>query len=477
MIPHNFNRRTKIVCTLGPATDSPEMIERLILTGMDVARLNLSHGSLAQHARQVRIIKKINRQTGRNIAILIDLPGPKYRIGRLKDGRVLLQKGAPVTLTIQDIEGSAAQLPINLPELPRDVLRGDTILLADGLLSLKVEHTGKTEIQCRVIVGGLLETGKGLVVPGRHISTPFITPAMQQDVLFAVRQKPDFLALSFVSDADDINKVKTLLRENGTDIPIISKIERVEAVKNLESILVASDAIMVARGDLGVEMPLEKVPLIQKEIIRKCNHIGKPVITATEMLESMVYASRPTRAEATDVTNAIFDGTDAIMLSAETAIGNYPLAAVSMMARIAREAERNLPYDQMLTERGNWIKPKADELISYNACHTAYRLKAAAIVAYTQTGSTARRVSRFRPRTPILALTPIDEVLGQLALCWGVFPIKVSMPTVVDKMFTRATNVAKDCGLVKTGDLIIITGGIPPGRAGTTNMLKVEKIN
>ncbi len=313
-------------------------------------------------------------------------------------------------------------------------------------------------------------------MPGRHVSAPFITAAMKQDILFAIKQRPDYLALSFVSDAEDIHKVKKLLQENGADIPVVSKIERVEAVKNLDSILAVSDAIMVARGDLGVEMPLEKVPLVQKEIIRKCNRAGKPVITATEMLESMVNSNRPTRAETTDVANAIFDGTDAVMLSAETAIGKYPLAAVAMMARIAREAEKKLPYEQMLTERGSWIEPETDELISYNACHTARRLKAAAIVAYTQSGSTARRVSRFRPQMPVVALTPSGAVYGRLVLCWGVFPIKVPMPTTVDEMFTTAANVTKDCGLVKTGDLIVITGGIPPGQAGTTNMLKVEKI-
>jgi pyruvate kinase len=344
-------------------------------------------------------------------------------------------------------------------------------------MSLKVVTSSGTEIKCRVMVGGLLETGKGVVIPKRHISAPFITESMQQDILFAVKQRPDYLALSFVSDAEDIDNVKALLRENNVDIPIVSKIEREEAVRNFDRILAASDAIMVARGDLGVEIPLEKVPMVQKEVIRKCNRAGKPVITATEMLESMVNSTRPTRAETTDVANAIFDGTDAVMLSAETAIGKHPVAAVTMMAKIALEAEKNLPYEQMLTERGNWIEPETDELISYNACHTARRLKAAAIVAYTQSGSTARRVSRFRPQVPILALTPSEEVYGRLILCWGVSPVKVPMPTTVDEMFSTATNVTKELGLAKTGDLIVITSGIPLGQAGNTNMLKVEKIS
>ncbi|MBN1366327.1 MAG: pyruvate kinase [Dehalococcoidales bacterium] len=476
MIPYHFNRRTKIVCTLGPATDTPEMIERLIRAGMDVARLNLSHGTLVQHAHYLKTIKRLNRKYELNVAVLMDLPGPKYRIGRITNNQVILKKGATVILTIQDIEGNAERLPINLPELPQDVRRGDIILLADGKLSLKVNQTGETDIKCRVLIGGLLETGKGLVVPGRHVSAPFITPAMKQDILFAAQQKPDFLALSFVGGAGNIEDVKILLRENGADIPIISKIEREEAVHNLDSILDASDAIMVARGDLGVEIPLEKVPLLQKDIILKCNRAGKPVITATEMLESMINTARPTRAEASDVANAIFDGTDAVMLSAETAIGKYPLGAVSMMARIALEAEKKLPYERILTERGGWIEPETDELISYNACHTAFSLKAAAIVAYTQSGSTARRVSRFRPQAPVLAISSTDKICGQLKICWGIFPIRGRKITRVSNMFETAVVQCRNLKIVKPGDLIIITGGIPIGQAGTTNMLKVELI-
>ncbi len=476
MIPRRFQRRTKLISTLGPATASPELIERLSHTGMDIARLNLSHGTLQDHAHYIQIIRKLNRRTGRNTAILLDLPGPKYRIGRLKGDRVILKNGASVTLTTREVEGDDGLLPVNLPELPHDVRRGDTVLLADGTLVLKVESSHSTEIKCRVKIGGMLETGKGLVVPSRHVSAPFITEAMRQDIQFAIKLRPDYIALSFVADATDINSVKTILCESKAEIPIVSKIEREEAIRNFDRILTASDAIMVARGDLGVEIPLERVPLIQKEIIRKCNLAGKPVITATEMLESMINSSRPTRAETTDVANAIFDGTDAVMLSAETAIGKYPVAAVTMMAKIAVAAEKKLSYERILIERGNWIEPETDELISYNACHTARRLKAAAIVAYTQSGSTAQRVSRFRPQVPILALTPNDDVFGKLSLSWGVFPYKVSVPATVSEMFLAAVKVIKKLSLAKTGDLVIITGGIPPGQAGTTNMLKVEKI-
>ena len=279
-----------------------------------------------------------------------------------------------------------------------------------------------------------------------------------------------------MSSADDVMKAKEILHYENANIPVISKIEREEAVRNFDSILEASDAIMVARGDLGVEIPLEKVPIVQKEVILKCNRAGKPVITATEMLESMITSPRPTRAETTDVANAIFDGTDAVMLSGETAVGKYPVQTIKMMAKIALQAEKFLPYEQMLAEREKWIEPETDELISYNACVTAYRLKAVAIIAYTQSGSTARRVSRFRPNAPILALTPGNEVFGQMVLNWGVFPVKMPMPATADEIFAAAASLVKARGLAKAGDLIVITAGIPMGQAGTTNMLKVERI-
>jgi pyruvate kinase len=300
---------------------------------------------------------------------------------------------------------------------------------------------------------------------------------MREDIRFAAAQNPDFLALSFVSDSNDPDEVRSILRETNSDIPLIAKIERAEAVRNFNRIIRASDGIMVARGDLGVEIPLEKVPVIQKDIILKCNHAGKPVITATEMLESMIHAARPTRAEATDVANAIFDGTDAVMLSAETATGKYPVQAVSMMSKIAREAEKVLSGSQNTARaKESWIEAQTDEIISYNACRTAHLLNARAIVAYTQSGSTARRVSKFRPRVPILALTPFDGILHRLVLSRGVFPVKVPNPVTVDEMFNNATRVVKAMGLAKKGDSIVITAGIPMGLAGATNMLKVERI-
>jgi pyruvate kinase len=453
------------------------MLERLILAGMDIARLNLSHSTYSEHARDIQTIRMLSEHLGMNVAILMDLPGPKYRIGKIKGGQTILQKGAQVVLTTRQLEGDGTILPVNQPNLPQDIKTGDTILLDDGAMQLKVQEIGEVDIRCRVTVGGTLIEERGLVVPGMRISVPLLTESLKEHLLFAIKERPDYIALSFVSSAHDVTDVKAILRKNGADIPVIAKIERGEAVKSFDSILMVSDGIMVARGDLGVDIPLERVPLIQKEIIRKCNRAGKPVITATEMLESMVNSARPTRAETTDVANAIFDGTDAIMLSAETAIGKYPVPAVRMMVRIARETESRLPYEQILTERAGWLERETSELISYNACHTAHILGAAAIVAYTSSGSTAGRVSKYRPRMPVLAITPSPAVSGRLLLRWGVYPSHVAVLPSVDKLFTAAASLVRDLGLAKSGDLIVVTAGIPLGETGSTNLLKVQRVD
>jgi pyruvate kinase len=471
-----FGRRTKIVCTIGPATGSAAVIEQLIKAGMNVARFNLSHGTYREHARHIQTARKLSRRLAIPVAILLDLPGPKYRTGKLKGSQATLKKSAQVILTTRQTEGDAGVISVNLPTLTQDIKVGDTVLLDDGAMQLKVLERQSTEVRCRVMVGGILTEGRGLVVPGMHTSSPFITDTLRECILFAIKQQPDYLALSFVSNAEDVTSVRAILHENGADIPIIAKIERGVAVDKFDSILVASESIMVARGDLGVDIPLEKVPLVQKEIIRKCNQAGKPVITATQMLESMVNASRPTRAEVADVANAIFDGTDAIMLSEETSIGKYPVQAVKMMVKIAREVEGKLPYEQMLAERGGWLEQKTDELISYSACHTAQSLGAAALVAFTQSGSTAGRVSKYRPRMPILAITTDAVVVGKLMLRWGVYPFQIAGVSSVDKLFPTAAKLSKELGLAKTDDLIVITGGIPVGVAGSTNLLKVEKV-
>jgi pyruvate kinase len=471
-----FGTRTKIMCTLGPASGSAAVIEQLIKAGMNVARLNLSHGTYEEHARHIQTVRKLSHRLGIPVAILMDLPGPKYRTGKLKDGQARLKKGAQVILTTREVNGDDELVPVNSSTLSRDIKVGDNVLLDDGAMRLKVLEKQNTEIRCKVMVGGVLTERRGVVVPGMRISGPFITDTLRECILFAIRQQPDCLALSFVSDAEDVTSVRAILRENDTDIPIIAKIERGVAVGKFDSILSTSEGIMVARGDLGVDIPLEKVPLVQKKIIRKCNQAGKPVITATQMLESMVNAPRPTRAEVTDVANAIFDGTDTVMLSAETSIGKYPVQAVKIMAKIAREVEGELPYEQMLAERGRWLEQKTDELISYSACHTAQSLGAMALVAFTQSGSTAGRLSKYRPRMPILAITTDAVVVGRLMLRWGVYPFQIARASSVDELFTTASKLSRELGLAKPGDLIVITGGIPIGVAGSTNLLRVEKV-
>jgi pyruvate kinase len=470
-----FERRTKIVCTIGPATSSVAMIEQLVKAGMNVARLNLSHGTYKEHARYIQTVKKLSHRLAIPVAILVDLPGPKYRTGKLKDGQAKLKEGAEVVLTTRDVRGGNGVIPVNLPTLPQDIRVGDTVLLDDGAMQLKVLGKRKTEIRCKVVVGGILTKERGLVVPGMSISGPYITDILRESIFFAVEQRADYLALSFVGDSKDVRGVRAVLQETGADMPVIAKIERGTAVDRFDSILRASDGIMVARGDLGVDIPLERVPLVQKEIIRKCNQAGRPVITATQMMESMVNAPSPTRAEVADVANAIFDGTDAIMLSEETSIGKYPVQAVKMMVKIAREVEGKLPYEQMLAERGGWLEQKTDELISYSACHTAQSLGAAALVAFTQSGSTAGRVSKYRPRMPILAITTDAAVVGKLMLRWGVYPFQIAGVSSMDKLFPTAAKLSRELGLAKKDDLIVITGGIPVGVAGSTNLLKVER--
>jgi pyruvate kinase len=471
-----LDRRTKIVCTIGPATQSAALIERLIRAGMNVARLNLSHGDQPQHAQVIKTIRAVARRLATPVALLMDLPGPKYRIGPLQGGAVELTRGAQIILTTRAVQGDQRRVPINLPTLPRDVKAGDDVLLDDGAMQLKVVRSRGTDVMCRVIVGGTLTPGRGVVVPGMQTSGPFLTPQLRDHLDFTLDQQPDYMALSFVSTARDMIQVREIMQQRGADIPIISKIERGQAVTHLDEVLHASDGVMVARGDLGVDIPLEQLPIVQKDIIQKCNGLGKPVITATQMLESMITAARPTRAEVTDVANAIFDGTDCVMLSGETSIGKNPVEAVHMMARIARTADSQLPYDRILLERGRSLMTQIDEMISYDACLTAHQLGANAIVAFTQSGSTARRVSQCRPKVPILALTPDDAVCRRLQLCWGIETAHIAEPSSVEELFITGANLPKRLGLGKAGDLVVITAGIPLRVAGTTNLLKVERI-
>jgi len=460
---------------MGPGLNAG-LIERMIRAGMDVARLNRSHGTFEEHASYIRTVRELAAKLGRSVAILADLPGPKYRIGELKTPSVTLKKGAQVVLTTSSLPGDEKTLPINFPSLHKDVKPGNKVLLDDGALLLKVLEICGTDIVCRVEVGGVLTPRRGVVVPGAKISELFLTDDLRNNLNFAIQQKADYIALSFVSGSEDVLMVKEILKQQNCQSPLISKIERAEAVKNLDKILEASDGLMVARGDLGVEMPLKDVPLIQKDIIRRCNIAGKAVITATQMLESMINAPRPTRAEVSDVANAILDGTDAIMLSAETSIGKYPVQAVQTMYDIALVTERHLRHDQILASFEPYLANHTDELISYNACHTAYKLNAKAIVAITQSGSTARRVSRYRPHMPVIALTPNKEVIGRLVLSWGVYAFYVETPATLENQLDLSAEMVKKLGIAKSGDLIVITGGIPVGVAGSTNLLKVHQV-
>lgn len=469
-------RRTKIICTIGPATGSAQMIEKLIKGGMNVARLNLSHGTYALHARYLKTIRRLAKRLDKNVAILIDLPGPKYRTGKLREEKVVLKKGATVVITTRTVIGDATLVPVNLPNLPHDVRIRDTVLINDGAIQLKVKEKTDTDVVCRVVVGGVLTEGRGLVVPGMYITGPFVTDILHKHIRFAIEQQPDYLAISFVSEADEVLAVKSILTEARSDIPIVAKIEREQAIKHFDRILEASDGIMVARGDLGVDIPLEKVPLVQKEIIQKSNRAGKPVITATEMLESMVKAYRPTRAEITDVANAILDGTDATMLSAETSVGKYPVQAVKMMARVACETEKTLQYVDQFEKRKGWLETKTSELIAYDACQTAYMLGAKTIVAFTQSGSTVARVSKYRPNVPVLAITHNRSIARRMVLLWGVYPVALRELMSLDDLFVTGADIAKKLRLVRSGDLIVITGGIPVGVSGSTNLLKVEQI-
>ena len=468
-------RRTRIVCTIGPATCSLEIIKKLIMAGMDVARLNLSHGSRREHIDFIDGVRRVAAELGLPVSLLIDLPGPKYRTGPVS-GTVTIKRGDLLTLTTRQVAGSSTQISVNLPSFTDDVRPGDLILVDDGAIQLRAEKVENTDVVARVLSTALLSSGRGIVIPGGTVSGPFINKMFLENAEFAASQNPDFIALSFVSRADDVASARRYIQDKGGRAAIVAKIERHEALKELDGILEMSDAVMVARGDLGVDIPLYDIPLAQKEIIRKCNRAGKPVITATQMLESMVYAARPTRAEVTDVANAIFDGTDAVMLSGETAIGKHPVAAVKIMAAVARRTENALPYHKMLLERGEWITRETDELIAYNACYTAETLGAKAIVAFTTSGSTVKRVAKYRPRVPVLALTPNQQVFGQVKLSWAVQPALIAQPASVLGLFAEAERLVKEQSMASRGDLIVITGGVPVGVAGTTNLLKVETV-
>ena len=452
------------------------MIESLLRAGMDVARINFSHGTHEEHARRIRALHRVAKQLGLPVAIMQDLPGPKDRTGRVKKGGVVLSKGDDFTLTTEPVLGDEHQVSIDWPDLPKNVRLGDTVFLDDGAIKLEVKNIDTSDIRCKVIAGGGLGDHRGINVPGMPRNVSSITEEDWSHLDFGIEHKVDFIALSFVNEAEDILKARRFLQQRAADPVLIAKIERREALDNLDEILEVADGAMVARGDLGIEAPIQRVPILQKQIIQKCNHLGKPVIVATQMLESMVDMPRPTRAEVTDVANAIFDGADAVMLSEETAIGHYPVGAVDMMAQVALEAEAALPYREILANKGKDLQPETDDAISYAACHTAQQLGAVAIIAFTTSGSTARRVAKYRPEVPVLAITPSQITSRQLSLTWGVHTFQVRSASKIADLFAQGSNVAKESGIAKEGDLVVITGGVPIGVSGSTNLLKVERI-
>lgn len=469
-------RKTKIVCTIGPASINPAVLKLLMQNGLNVARINASHGTIQEHGEYIQAIRQEAQKLNLPLAILLDLPGPKDRTGKTKKGGIKLREGAEFVLTTRDVLGDDTQVSVDLPELPHHVKLGQDIFLDDGLIKLEVISISHDGVKCRVITGGRLYDNKGVNVPGVVWEIDSVTKDDWKHLEAGVEQGIDFVGLSFVHRADDINSVRDFLKTHNSPAQIIAKIERAEALDKFDEILEAADGVMVARGDLGVQIPIQRVPIVQKELIRKCNHVGKPVIVATQMLESMVDSPIPTRAEATDVANAIFDGTDAIMLSEETAIGQYPVETVKIMHLIAMEAEAALPYEQMFSSRYKDLQPLTDDAISYAACHTAHQLGAKAVIAYTASGSTARRVSKYRPRTPIVAVTPDEVIQRQLALCWGVTALKVRETKLIINMFSGAANAVCRAGIACRGDLVVVTAGVPIHQAGTTNMLKVEQI-
>jgi pyruvate kinase len=469
---HHAMRKTKIVCTIGPASRSAEKLEALILAGMDVARLNFSHGTHEEHGQVICALREISARLGHSLAILQDLSGPKIRTGALQGGTaVALVAGAEITITTEPVVGTASLVATTYSHLPADVHPGDRILLADGLMELRVLATDSASARCQVVHGGFLGEHKGINLPGVRLSAPAVTAKDLSDLEFGIAQGVDYIAVSFVRRAEDLIQVRRLLKDRGADTPVIAKIEKPEAVQNLDAILETSEGVMVARGDLGVEMNPEKVPILQKQIIEAANSHGVLVITATQMLESMVGNPRPTRAEASDVANAILDGTDAVMLSAETSVGQYPLEAVRMMARIAREAESS---GRGCHQTGH-VRRAYPEAIAHAACTIAGDLDLTAICAFTQSGYTARLVSKERPRVPIIAFTNNPRIYNLMALYWGVSPLHVDF-VENDALFRRVEMELLARRLAAEGDSVVVLGGIPLAARGATNFLKIHRV-
>lgn len=472
-------RKTKIVCTIGPASESVEKLEQLINSGMNVARLNFSHGDFEEHGMRIKNIREAAKRAGKTVAILLDTKGPEIRTHNMQNGAIELQSGDSVIISMTEVVGTKEKFSITYPGLIEDVHVGSKILLDDGLIALEVTNVDKSanEIHTKILNSGVLKNKKGVNVPGVSVNLPGITEKDRKDILFGIEQGIDFIAASFVRRAKDVLEIHQLLEENNaTHIQIIPKIENQEGVDNIDEILEVSDGLMVARGDLGVEIPAEEVPLVQKMLIKKCNAMGKPVITATQMLDSMQRNPRPTRAEASDVANAIFDGTDAIMLSGETAAGLYPIEAVQTMHNIALRAEQALDHKEILSTRSKDTEHNLTDAICQSVAHTAINLEVKSIITPTESGHTARMISKYRPKANIVAITANDYVCRCLSLVWGVYPQLGTKAETTDEMLEIAVEESLNSGVVKHGDLVVITAGVPVGEAGTTNLMKIHVV-
>lgn len=469
-------RKAKIICTIGPASESVETLKKLIDAGMNVARLNFSHGSHEEHAARIKNIRQACQESGKQVAILLDTKGPEIRTGTLATDAVELVEGKTIVLTTEEVAGTEERVSVTYENLPDDVNVASTILIDDGLIGLNVEEINGREIVCRIKNGGTLKSKKGVNVPGVKIKLPGITAKDALDIEFGIQQQVDFIAASFVRKGADILEIREILERHEARIDIIAKIENQEGVDNVDEILAVADGLMVARGDLGVEIPAEEVPLVQKQLIKKCNELGKPVITATQMLDSMQRNPRPTRAEASDVANAIFDGTDAIMLSGETAAGKYPVESVETMNRMALRTEQELNYREILYKHAMHKQVTITDAISQAVANAALDLEATAVITATESGHTARMVSKYRPKAPIVAVTPHAGVVRRLSIVNGVYPVLGALCHSTDEMLELSVNESLKAGYIRHGDLVIITAGVPVRETGTTNLMKIHVI-
>ncbi len=469
-------RKTKIICTLGPSTDKDGVLRELVANGMNVARFNFSHGSHEEHKGRLDNLKAIRAELGKPVAALLDTKGPEIRLKEFKNGVEMLEAGQTFTLTTREVEGTKEICSITYKDLPQDVHEGGTIMLDDGLIKLRVTNVTDTDITCEVLNSGKIKTKKGVNVPGVHLSMPYLSQRDRDDIIFGVQQGFDFIAASFVRTAQDVYDIRNLLNEYDSNIRIIAKIENREGVNNIDSILAAADAVMVARGDLGVEIDFTELPGIQKSVIDRSFSFGKPIVTATQMLDSMMVNPRPTRAEISDVANAIYDGTSAIMLSGETAAGAYPVEALKTMSAIAERTENEVHYrDNRLVDAGNG-QISVSDATAHAACLTAKDVNASAIVTVSESGNTARLLSKYRPAQPIIACVMNEQVQRQLAISWGITPLMMALAHSTDELIEMSTSLAKENGYLHDGELAVVTAGVPVGVSGTTNMIKIHMI-